>query len=307
MKILVTGGAGFIGSQVADAYLEAGHQVVIVDNLCTGKKENVNRRAKFYQADILSPDLKKIFEEEKPDILNHHAAQIDVRKSVEDPQFDLAVNVGGIINLMECSKNAALKKVIFASSGGAVYGEQSYYPADENHPANPVNPYGINKLAGEKFFLYYSRLQGFQTTFLRYANIYGPRQNAEGEAGVVSIFCDRLLGGQTAVINGEGLQTRDYVCVVDVVKANLMALEEKMTGIFNIGTGVETDVNTLFLTLRDLLGSKQEEKHGPGKPGEQMRSALTSAYLEKVMGWKPSLTLSQGLKITTDWFRKKHA
>ncbi len=302
MKILITGGAGFIGSHVADAYINAGHEVVIVDNLSTGKRENISPKAKFYEMDILSPDLKVLIQKERPDVINHHAAHIDVRRSVTDPEHDLKINVLGIIHLMGSCAGLKLKKVIFASSGGAIYGEQNSYPARESHTLDPLSPYGINKLAGEKYLSYYSRLMGFGLTCLRYANIYGPRQNALGEAGVIAIFAHQLLSGQTPVINGQGNQTRDYVYVGDVVKANVLALGSNADGVFNVGTGIETNVNRIYSDIASLLKMAGPAKIGPSKDGEQMRSSLSSEALKKECGYAPDTPLSEGLRITMDWF-----
>ncbi len=306
MKILVTGGAGFIGSNIVDAYIKANHEVLIIDNLSTGKKQNLNPKAKFFEIDITNPEVGALIDQEKPDILNHHAAQIDVRKSVDDPQFDLRVNVGGIINLLQSTQTHRFKKVIFASSGGAIYGEQVQTAADENHPLNPLSPYGINKLAGEKFFNYYSHLLGFSFVALRYANVYGPRQNPEGEAGVISIFANKILKGDHPIINGDGKQTRDYVFVGDIVRANLLALKDNVQGVFNVGTGVETDVNYLFAQICTLLDGRFEEKHGPAKLGEQMRSCLNASLLQKTMEFGSFVPMSEGLKKTAEWFVQNH-
>ncbi len=307
MKILITGGAGFIGSNVADRYLELGHEVVIVDNLITGQRENIPSAAKFYEADIRDEALAGIFEKERPDIVNHHAAQMDVRKSVADPVYDANVNVIGGLNLLQNCIKYDVKKFIFASTGGAIYGEQDYFPADEAHPLRPLSPYGITKLTTEKYLYFYNQTYGFNYTILRYANIYGPRQNPHGEAGVVAIFSERILEGQQPVINGDGLQTRDYVFVGDVVKANELALDSGTNRIYNIGTGVETDVNELFRTIVKYTGKDLPEKHGPAKPGEQKRSVLTSDLIYSELGWKPGVILDEGLKKTVEFFKKKHA
>ncbi|MEJ2634639.1 MAG: NAD-dependent epimerase/dehydratase family protein [Calditrichia bacterium] len=307
MKILITGGAGFIGSNVADRYLELGHEVVIVDNLITGQRENIPSAAKFYEADIRDKGLAAIFEKERPNIVNHHAAQMDVRKSVADPVYDANVNVIGGLNLLQNCIKYDVKKFIFASTGGAIYGEQDYFPADEAHPLRPLSPYGITKLTTEKYLYFYNQTYGFNYTILRYANIYGPRQNPHGEAGVVAIFSERILEGQQTVINGDGLQTRDYVFVGDVVKANELALDSGTNKIYNIGTGVETDVNELFRTIVKYTGKDLPEKHGPAKPGEQKRSVLTSDLIYSELGWKPGVTLDEGLKQTVEFFKNKHA
>ena len=247
MKILITGGAGFIASNIADRYLELGHEVVIVDSLITGRRKNVPEAAKFYEIDICDEKIKNIFEMERPDIVNHHAAQMDVRKSVADPAYDAGVNILGTINLLQNCVKYKVKKFIFASTGGAIYGEQDYFPADEKHPNQPLSPYGITKLSCEKYLFFYNDTFGLNYTVLRYANVYGPRQNPHGEAGVVAIFSQRMLRKEQPVINGEGTQTRDYVFVGDVVKANELALTGGDQKIYNIGTGIETDVNELSL------------------------------------------------------------
>jgi UDP-glucose 4-epimerase len=224
MKILVTGGAGFIGSHVVDAYLELGHEVVVVDNLSSGSIENLNPKAKFYKMDIRDSDIEDLFKNEKPDIVNHHAAQMDVRKSVEDPIYDADVNIIGSLNLLQNCIRYGVKKFIFASTGGAIYGEQDYFPADEEHPTRPLSPYGVAKLTVEKYLYFYKEVHGLNYVVLRYANIYGPRQNPHGEAGVVAIFTSKMLKGEQPVINGDGFQTRDYTFVGDVVRANVLAL-----------------------------------------------------------------------------------
>ena len=305
MKILVTGGAGFIASHVVDAYIDGGHEVIVIDNLSTGRKENLHGKAKFYECDICSPEVRKIIGNEKLDLINHHAAQIDVRKSTADPLFDIDVNVKGFVGLLEAAKDCDVKKVILASTGGAIYGEQDYYPADENHPTNPISPYGINKLVSEKYLHYYKNQYGIDYAVLRYANVYGSRQNAHGEAGVVAIFASRMLDGGQPIINGDGRQTRDYVYVGDVVKVNLLVLNEEASGIYNVGTGVETDVNAVFRALRELTGSNCEEKHIPTKPGEQARSVIGSARLESEFDWKPETSLADGMNNTVEWFKNK--
>lgn len=303
MKILVTGGAGFIASQIADAFINDGHQVVIVDDLSTGFEKNINPKAKFVKANICDKNLNKLFEEEKFDVVNHHAAQMDVRRSVKDPEFDATTNILGTINLLQNCVKYNVKKFMFASTGGAVYGEQDYFPADEKHNTQPKSPYGISKLAVEKYLYFYKSEFDLNYSILRYANIYGPRQNAMGEAGVVAIFSTKLLKGEQPIINGNGKQTRDYVFVGDVVKANLLFLNDKDSDIFNVGTTIETDVNQLFNYLNDITGAGKEEKHGPAAAGEQMRSVITSDKMFKKFGWKPSTKLEDGLKITVDFFK----
>lgn len=305
MKILVTGGAGFIASHVADAFINDGHDVFILDDLSTGFEKNVNPKAKFIKADICDLSLSELFEKEKFDVVNHHAAQMDVRRSVADPAFDAKTNIIGTINLLQNCIKTGVKKFMFASTGGAVYGEQNYFPADENHPTHPLSPYGISKLAVEKYLYFYNAQYGLNYTVLRYANIYGPRQNPFGEAGVIAIFTTKLLNGEQPIINGTGLQTRDYVFAGDVVKANLLTLKDQASEIYNVGTGIETNVNEIFNLLNDIVGSGAEEKHGPPAPGEQMRSVITSEKMYKKINWKPSALLEDGLKETIEFFRNE--
>ncbi len=302
MNILVTGGAGFIASHIVDAFIENGHNVTIIDNLTTGREENINPEAKFYKVDIRD-DLTKIFEKGNFDVINHHAAQIDVRRSVTDPIYDAGVNIIGTLNLLQNAVKFGVKKFMFASTGGAVYGEQDYFPADENHKQQPLSPYGISKLAVEKYLYFYKEVHGLKYTILRYANIYGPRQNPLGEAGVVCIFLDKILAGDQPIINGNGEQTRDYVYVKDVVKANLLTLNEEESEIYNVGTGIETSVNELFKLINQNFNNSIKEVHGPAKPGEQMRSVITSEKIFKKFGWKPSTKLEDGLKETIDYYK----
>lgn len=302
MKILVTGGAGFIASQIADAFINEGHQVVILDDLSTGFEKNINPKAKFVKANICDKNLAELFEKEKFDVVNHHAAQMDVRRSVKDPEFDATTNILGTINLLQNSVKYNVKKFMFASTGGAVYGEQDYFPADEQHNTKPKSPYGISKLAVEKYLFFYNSEYKLNYTILRYSNIYGPRQNPFGEAGVVAIFSTRLLKGEQPIINGDGKQTRDYVFVGDVVKANVIILNDKNSDIYNIGTGIETDVNQLFNYLNKITNANKDEKHGPAAPGEQMRSVITSEKIFNKFGWRPTTKLEDGLKATVDFF-----
>ena len=305
MKILVTGGAGFIGSNLADALIEQGHQVCIVDNLSTGVKEHINSKAKFYELDISDAKLAEVFVAEKPEAVFHLAAQIDVRKSVADPVGDAQVNILGSLNLLENCKNFGVKKFIFSSTGGAIYGEAAIIPTPESYAEKPISPYGIAKLAIEKYLHYYQVVFGLPYVVLRYGNVYGPRQNSHGEAGVVAIFCDKLLAGQQPIINGEGKQTRDYVYVGDVVAANLAALQSEQVDIYNVGTGQETDVNKIAAEIKKNLGSDIEFTHGPAKPGEQQRSCLDYSKISQALGWRPQVALAAGLAATTAWFKQK--
>jgi UDP-glucose 4-epimerase len=303
MKILVTGGAGFIGSHLVDRLVSEAHDVVVVDNLSTGKKKNINRQANFYKLDILSPRLEKVFKKERPDIVSHHAAQMDVRRSVADPIFDAQVNILGFLNLLENCVHYGVKKVVFASSGGACYGEQQVFPAPETHPTHPVSPYGISKLTGEHYLYYYRHASGLNYVALRYANVYGPRQDPFGEAGVVAIFTQKLLTGGQPVINGNGKQTRDYVFVEDLVEAHMRVMEEGIQGLFNVGTGKETSVNQLFRMLAEITGSPARETYGPEKRGEQLRSVLDWTKLKKTTDWEPRMPIHEGLARTVAYFR----
>lgn len=304
MKILVSGGAGFIGSHIVDAYISAGHKVVVVDDLSRGKKEQVNKRAKFYQANICDrKKLESVFKREKPQVINHHAAQIDVRKSVADPAMDAQTNIIGSINLAELAVKYKSKKFIFASTGGALYGEQDYFPADECHPIRPLSPYGIAKRSVELYLYYYHKIHKLEYISLRYSNVYGPRQDPFGEAGVVAIFAQRLWRKEPVIINGTGKQTRDFVYVGDVVRANLLALKPGVIGEYNIGTGRETSVNEIYQLLASATGAKGKPIHGPAKKGEQMRSVLDARLARKVIGWKPEVKLEQGIKLTAQFFK----
>jgi UDP-glucose 4-epimerase len=305
LNILITGGAGFIASHIADAYIAEGHNVVIVDNLSGGVLENINPKAVFYQLDIRSEKLEDVFQKEKIDIVNHHAAQIDVRRSVADPKFDASVNVLGGLNLFESARKHRIKKIIFSSTGGAIYGEQDYFPADEEHPMRPLSPYGITKLCTEKYLFFYKAVYGINHIILRYANVYGPRQNPHGEAGVVAIFCNKMLKGEKPFINGDGKQTRDYTFVGDVVKANLLALKHDGSAIYNVGTNIESDVNKLFYELRNHLNPSCPEQHAPAKAGEQQRSVISFKKIEQELGWHPTVQLDEGLRLTAEYFKKK--
>lgn len=304
-RALVTGGAGFIGSQVADALLDKGIHVEIVDNLFTGRRENLPAKAVFHEIDIRDKKIDQIIKAGKFDLMFHLAAQMDVRKSVADPAFDAEANILGGINLLQACKKHGVKKVIFASTGGAIYGEQEEFPATEEHPQNPMSPYGISKLAFEKYLQFYNWEYGLQYVTLRYANVYGPRQRGDGEAGVVAIFFERLLTGQKAVIFGDGGQTRDFVYVGDVVKANMLAMDYGHCGAFNVGTGIETDINALFEIMKQIAGSNQAQIHEPGLPGEQRRSVIDNSLIKKTLGWKPSCSLKEGLAKTAEYFRAK--
>ncbi len=303
MKIMITGGAGFIGSHISDLLIDQGHAMVIVDDLSNGKRENVNSHAAFYQVSILDRDLADIFRKERPEVVIHHAAQISVRDSVKDPLRDMEINIKGSVQLLEHCKDHRVKKIIFSSTGGALYGEQDYFPADENHPMRPLSPYAIAKLSVEKYLYFYFTTHRIPYTVLRYANVYGPRQDPFGEAGVVAIFSQKMLKGDQPVINGDGNQTRDFVYVGDVARANLLALQHEVTGEINIGTGVETSINTIFNEIKALVAPGTHEVHGPAMPGEQLRSVLSYQKARTVLGWEPTMPLTTGLKHTVEFFR----
>lgn len=305
MRVLVTGGAGFIGSHLVDRLVQEGHEVIVVDNLATGKRRNINKAARFYKVDIQSWRLERVFRNERPNIVMHLAAQMDVRKSVEDPVFDAQVNVLGTLNVLQQAVKHGVRKVVFSSSGGAIYGEQETFPAPESHFTNPLSPYGLSKLCGEQYLSYYHRVSGLQVVSLRYANVYGPRQDPEGEAGVVAIFIQKMLNNEQAVINGNGRQTRDFVFVDDVVEANLAMMGQETLGTYNVGTGVETSINDLFRILVQHTGSTCKEVHGPAKKGEQARSVIDSTKLRHELMWEPKTNLSDGLKKTVDYFRER--
>jgi len=303
MKILVTGGAGFIGSAIVDRLISQGHDVVIIDNLSTGKEKNIHKAAKFYKLDIQDTKVEDVFKDEQIDIVNHHAAQIDMRKSVSDPIFDTQVNILGSINLLEICIKYNVKKFIFASSGGTVYGEQNFYPATENQPTQPICPYGINKLTIEYYLHYYHTLYNLKYVVLRYANIYGPRQDPFGEAGVVAIFINKLLTSQQPIINGDGEQTRDYTYIDDVVEANILAMNSDTTGIFNVATGIETSVNKLFSIILDIMKVDVKEVHGRAKEGEVARSCLDWTRAKEILGWQPKTKFEDGIRQTVEYFK----
>ena len=303
--VLVTGGAGFIGSHIVDALVEKGHRVLVLDDLSTGKAENVNAAAELHQLDIRSAEAAESIASEKVSAIYHLAAQMDVRRSTEDPVFDASVNVLGALNLLQAAVNAGVEQVIFASTGGAIYGEQDTFPAPEGHPERPVSPYGVSKLASEKYLFYFHVQYGLNVTCLRFANVYGERQNPHGEAGVVAIFMNRLLGGETPVINGDGLQTRDYIHVSDVVAANVAALGRPGFHIYNVGTGIETDVVELYREIASALGGDREVNHGPGMPGEQRRSSVDATLLRSELGVPVPIPFSEGIARTADWFKNR--
>jgi UDP-glucose 4-epimerase len=304
MRIVVTGGAGFIGSHVVDTYIGAGHEVLVVDDLSTGRQENINPAARFERLDIRSPELWRLFGEFRPEVLNHHAAQMDVRKSVSDPRHDADINIGGFLNLLEASRRQGLKRVVFASSGGAAYGDVDQLPTPETVATAPASPYGVAKVASELYLGCFQQMYGVDFVALRYANIYGPRQSSQGEAGVVAIFTSRCLSGGTCVINGDGKQTRDYVFVTDVARANLAALTAP-GGRYNIGTGLETDVYDLHGIIAKATGSRTPAVFAPKKTGEQKRSCLDASLASRVLGWRPQVELEAGIAKTVEWFKAR--
>ena len=304
MKVLVTGGAGFIGSHVADRLAADGHDVVILDDLSTGHVEHLSPNARFYQMDLHSPWIDELFRIERPEAVVHEAAQASVRRSVEDPVFDAGVNVLGTAALLQASVHHGVRRFLFASTGGALYGDADVTPTPEDYPTLPVSPYGASKLAAEVYLRTFHAMNGLSYAALRYANVYGPRQDPHGEAGVVGIFTRRLLSGEKARINGDGKQTRDFVYVGDVAEANARALVSDAVGSFNVGTGVETDISTIFQMLKRLTNSNQPEEHGPPLPGEQRRSVVDARKIEKALGWKPKTSLQAGLNATVQYFRE---
>jgi len=303
MKVLVTGGAGFIGSHVVDGLIALGHQVVVVDNLSTGYPENLNPGARFYQLDIRSRELLRVFERERPDIVNHHGAQMSVRVSMQDPLLDAQVNVLGSLNVIEACKAYGVSKLIYISTGGAVYGEPQYLPCDEAHPVNPLCQYGATKHMAEHYLFIYRKLYGLNYTVLRYPNVYGPRQDPFGEAGVVAIFTQQMLGGQPVIINGSGAQERDFVYISDVVRANLLALRSGDGEIINIGWGKGTSVNRIFQTLKAITSYAINPVYAPAIPGEVFKICLDPSKAKQLLDWQPCVTLKAGLASTVEYFR----
>lgn len=309
MRVLVTGGAGFIGSHLVDRFVALDHDVLALDDLSSGLRENVNPEARLAVADIRTPSATELIRSFAPHVVVHHAAQMDVRKSVVDPAFDADVNLVGLLRVMEAARTGgSLEHVLFASSGGAMYGEQDVFPAPETHPVRPESPYGLAKAVSEQYLDWYRRMYGITSTSLRYGNVYGPRQNPHGEAGVVAIFCGRILDGKPVMIVGDGKQTRDYVYVEDVVDANVRAFTSRPQGGFNIGTGRETDVLTLAAALVHASGREVQVEHGPPRPGEQRRSVIDPAAFGRATGWAATVDIQDGLARTFHWFaERRHA
>jgi UDP-glucose 4-epimerase len=304
VKIVVTGGAGFIGSHVCDQFVKQGHEVIALDNLSSGKKENLDSKVRLAELDIRSPEAAALIEREQPHTICHLAAQMDVRRSVADPRFDADANILGMLNLLEAARKSGVKKFIFSSTGGAIYGEQDVYPAPESHPTRPVSPYGVSKAAGELYLGYYQAQYGLQPVMLRYANVYGPRQNPHGEAGVVAVFSKKLVAGEQCTIFGEGKQTRDFVFGPDVARANYLAFEKDVSGPINIGTGIETDLNRLYALLAKAAGSTAKAVHAAAKPGEQLRSCVDNTRAKQLLGWSPTVDVEEGLAKTIAYFRE---
>jgi UDP-glucose 4-epimerase len=309
MRILVTGGAGFIGSHTVDALVASSeHQVAALDDLSAGERDRLNPAVRFYSADLRdAAAVTAAIEREKPEVIVHLAAQMDVRRSVADPAFDAQVNLVGFLNLMEAARRHGLRRVVFSSTGGAIYGEQDTFPADESHPCRPVSPYGVAKFATESYLFFYRQQYGIDYAAMRYANVYGPRQDPHGEAGVVAIFCGRMLAGQPVTIFGDGEQTRDYTYVGDVVRANVAAVAATTIGAINIGTGIETSVNRLYQLLAAAAGVTATPTYAPARPGEQSRSVIDARRAARELGWRPEISLEEGLRRTFEDFKAQAA
>ena len=305
MKILVTGGAGFIASHIVDAYIAKGHDVTVVDDLSNGKKSNLNKKARFVAMDVRDPNISTLFAESRFEVVNHLAAQVDVRKSVNDPFFDASVNILGTLRLLECCRSYGVRKFILSSSGGTYYGECPDRPAKEDDASRPESPYGISKATAERYVQFYGPVYRLSYTILRYANVYGPRQDPHGEAGVVAIFAGKLLEKQAITIYGNGEQERDYVYVMDVAAANEAALSKGENTVFNIGTGVATSVNTLYKKMASFEKDAPKAGFAPPRTGELLRSVLNCDRAKEVLGWKPMFTIDQGLKETYRFFHQQ--
>lgn len=308
MRILVTGGAGFIGSHVVDMLVDAGHRVSIVDNFATGRRSNLNPKAAFYEVDIRDLEsLRQVFAAEQPEVVDHHAAQMDVRRSVADPVFDASVNVIGGLNLLNLAVEYGARKFIHISSGGTVYGEPVYLPADEQHPIQPECPYGVTKFAMEMYLNVYQHIHGLEYSVLRYPNVYGPRQDPFGEAGVIAIFIKRMMNNEPVTIFGDGEQLRDYIYVTDCARANLMLLEQGNGQAFNLGSASGTSVNTLFSELKSITGYQPDACYAPARPGEIYKTYLDAEKARAAFGWQPTVALREGLERTVAYFRQVEA
>ena len=300
--VLVTGGAGFIGSHLVDRLISLGHRVVIVDDLSTGRLHNINKAATFYHASINHPSLEEIFQREQPDIVYHHAAQISVAESVQDPVKDAEVNIQGTLRIIEVSRRLGVQKIIFSSSGGTIYGEPSYSPCDEAHPIRPLSPYALSKRVGEQYLELYHHIYRLPYVTLRYGNVFGPRQNPHGEAGVVAIFSKSMLEGQQPRIFGTGDQERDFIYVDNVVDANILAMDAGQ-GEYNVGTGNGTSVNRIFQHLKGILKYRWDPGYGPSRPGEVFKISLDSSCFQREFGWTPGISLEEGLVRTAEYFK----
>jgi UDP-glucose 4-epimerase len=308
MKILVTGGAGFIASHVSEGYLRAGHKVVVIDNLSTGRRENLPHNARFYEQDITDlPAMERIFADERPQIINHHAAQMDVRRSVREPLFDAKVNILGALGLLELAVRHKIGKFLYASTGGASYGEVDRVPVDEDYPAAPICHYGVSKLTLERYLFLYKRLYGLNYTVMRYPNVYGPRQNPHGEAGVVAIFALQMLRGDRPTIFGDGSKTRDYVFIDDIVKANLALLKTGDGTILNLGRGEPVSDYQIFELVRTATGYHGDPHYAPVRPGEVAHIALDARRARVLAGWMPETSLKQGVSRTVSFIRQSNA
>ena len=305
MRILVTGGAGFIASHVSDRLLALGHQVVIVDNLATGKRENLPASATFYEADIRDQDLRILFAEARPEVVIHHAAHIDVTRSVREPTYDASINILGSLNLLECCREHGVRKIIYAGTGGALFGEPSYLPVDEDHPIDPISPYGVSKHTVEHYLFAYRANHGIDYIVLRYPNVYGPRQDPHGEAGVVAIFALQLLTGRQPVIFGDGTKTRDYCYVADIAEANVIALNSAASGVYNLGRGIEVSDLQVFETVRTAVGSDTEPVFAAVRPGEVEHIALDSSKAGSELGWTWKVGLNEGVAEAVDFYRRQ--
>ncbi|MDQ7828879.1 MAG: NAD-dependent epimerase/dehydratase family protein [Armatimonadota bacterium] len=307
MKVLVTGGAGFIGSHVVAAYRAAGHDVAVVDTLVTGRAEHLPDGVRLYRVDITDPGLDEVFARERPEVVNHHAARASVTASVRDPAADARVNVLGTINVLEQARRAGVRRFLFASTGGALYGEPEAIPVGLDHPVRPLSPYGAAKAAAETYVALYERLFGLPAVILRYANVYGPHQDPHGEAGVVAIFAEAMLAGRAPTIHGDGTQTRDFVYVEDVARLNVLVTERALAGVFHVATGVEVRVNEIHERLAALTGYAGAPQHGPPRPGEVYRIALDPSETVRRLGWRAAVSLEEGLRRTVEWFRARAA
>jgi len=305
MKILVTGGAGFVGSHLVDRLIEEGHKVVVIDNLSTGKKENLNPKAKFYKADICDREIAQIFKKEKPEIVFHYAAHIEARESVKDPISDAKINIIGGLNILENCRRSKTKKIIFASSGGEIYGDAKMIPIPETFSPSPISPYGVSKLSTEKYLDSYFKLFKISYLSLRYGNIYGPRQNQNGEAGVIAIFTNKMLKNEQPLIHGDGKQTKDYIFIEDATDATILSFKKNFEGILNIGTGKETSVLEIFYKLKKLTNSQVKEKHAPLPLCGFKRGCVSIKKAKKELGWQPKCSLDEGLRKTVEWFKNK--